>query len=177
MSTCPICLESNNTMFYLPCTHGFCNSCVSRLSRDNIELPSCPICRSGNNINYSTFFPNTEEYSPHDLVNWNNSEFNAGKGESQEMTNYERAWLDHNIGIVGNSKDKDELIQDRDYIILIQERYFFGKYISKNRDNQDEYIFKDVRTLQRKYGTIFNCSPTIRNLNLSSDEINLYEII
>jgi hypothetical protein len=41
---CPICADLTKIPTYLPCSHIFCNSCISKLYNNNINF--CPICRT-----------------------------------------------------------------------------------------------------------------------------------
>jgi len=161
MSKCSICLE-NNINLLMSCTHGLCHQCVTDLQSGNC-LDSCPICRKKINITYKTFFPNTKDHYPNKITNWNYE-------NKKSMTQTEKIWIERNWGKIKDVIDKNIMINNNKYIISYNNLYFFGNYLNRNRDNQNEYIFGDCIVLDKR-GQYYKCSPPTRSLDLTNKVI------
>jgi len=48
---CPVCLENKMRNYKLLCSHGFCSSCLFKISKQSGRDIKCPICRQ-QNINF-----------------------------------------------------------------------------------------------------------------------------
>lgn len=160
--TCPICLENNNNLNYLRCTHTICYQCLNNLPEN---LNGCPICRQGGSINYQTFYPSTQEYYPNVIPNWYNPNFHGIKGQIEDITNKERNWINTNWDTVDSLIENTQLIPNKNYLIIKDNNIYHGKYVSECRENQEEFIFTDCKILDRE-GKYYKSSPPTRKINL-----------
>ena len=172
--TCPICLEDNKYVLHLECAHYICKDCVTILQRNN--LSGCPLCRQGGNIDYTTFFPNTDSYSPQNIENWNNPGYLGRKGIQDDMTVVERDWIIENWGNIINRSNKEILERNKKYIILNYNNYMFGYYNSISRDDNNKFIFNNCQNLMRN-GKFFKTSPPTREIDLNKDNIQIFSLV
>ena len=171
--SCPICLENNNNNIYFECTHYVCYSCLSRTQNTNIRLNSCPICRRGRSFSYYDIFP--RDNYPIRIENWSNPNFHNLKGQYESITNNELDWIKANWGILGSEIDKDNLVQNKMYVILNYNYYLKGKFNCPSRELEDNYIFSNCKIFDRS-GKIYDASPSTRSVILKDYNIKVFNL-
>jgi len=171
--SCPICLETNTNINLMRCSHGICYSCLHNSPND---FNGCPICRQGGSINYQTFYPDTQDYSPQVITNWSNPNFHKIKGQLEDLTTEEKVWITSNWGSIKLLDNINDLEIGQNYIIIKDNNIFHGKFMINSRQNSEEFLFTDCQILDRE-GKYYKSSPPTRSINLISSSYLLYSIV
>ena len=171
---CPICLEETNNNIYLDCTHYLCYNCLTNTQNSNLRFNGCPICRSGESFTYHDIFPDNNS-QPYNINNWNNPNFNNLKGQYESATNVELEWITNNWGNLGVIISKDNLIQNKLYVILNYNYYLKGIFRCPSRESENNFIFSECKILDRS-GVKYNATPSSRSINLRDNNIKVFNL-
>lgn len=165
MEECPVCRE-NVTLLNLPCSHGICRSCLT--SWLDVGGTSCPTCRA--EIDQSFL---THNFSLLDLVNseihYLNISIPSPKGTSAPVTSDELSKIGELFGTVSKISYKNFPNLSVGINIMFQmyksNCWFFGT-ISRVVDGTID--INNCIFVQRSDGSIYNTSPSHRNIQYES---------
>jgi hypothetical protein len=169
MQNCSICLESFNNMVNLTCTHLFCSDCLfTWRQRSN----SCPICRQHIELESSHISVTGIELSDTPISIGFNSP--SEKGSSAPIEDEEFNILRYIFSSNFENVNLSQFINN-DYInnkIMIQDYLSNGWWIGivVFQNNNSVKLDQAIR-IHRENGRMYNCSPTLRNINLHNSDL------
>ena len=171
MNMCPVCHE-NVPHLILSCSHGICRSCLVQWL--NHGGTNCPLCRAiinPNVLNQNFILSNLFDSRTHYL----DISISSPKGTSLPVTDYELSKIEELFGQASKIDNKNFNNLDNGSKIMLQmyksNCWYFGTI---NSIDGKIIRINNCIILQRCDGSMYNTSPTYRNIQFeNSDSIYL----